>query len=129
MRAEGMARTAGGKHGNPRGTPGSIPWLLQRVSGLFLAYALAVHLWAVHVVSGGELTWAEITARLQDGALWTVYYLLFIPAVIYHAGNGIWGIVMDYSPRPTVRRILLPALWVGGLALLAYGYVALRALL
>ena len=125
----GKGGTAQLKHGNRSGTPGSIPWLLQRVSGLFLVYALAVHLWAVHVVSGGDLTWAEITTRLQDGPLWTVYYLLFIPAVLYHAGNGIWGIVLDYSPRPTIRRILLPALWAGGLALLAYGYVALRALL
>lgn len=104
-------------------------WLLQRVSGLFLVYALAVHLWAVHVVSSGQLTWETITARLQDGLYWPIYYALFVPAVVYHAANGLWGIVQDYDPRPAIRRGALVALWAGGLALLAYGYVGLRALL
>ncbi len=108
---------------------GTAGWLLQRVSGLFLAYALAVHLWAVHVVSSGNLTWETITARLQDNLLWSTYYLLFIPAVVYHAANGLWGIVLDYNPRPVLRRMVLSALWIGGLTLLAYGYVGIRPLL
>lgn len=105
------------------------PWLLQRVSGLFLVYALAVHLWAVHVVSAGHLSWHTITARLQDGSAWTVYYVLFVPAVVYHAANGLWSVFLDYNPGPALRRTGLVALWVGSLALLAYGYVGLRALL
>jgi succinate dehydrogenase hydrophobic anchor subunit len=105
------------------------PWLLQRVSGLFLVYALAVHLWAVHVVSAGRLSWDTITARLQDGNAWTVYYLLFIPAVVYHAANGLWGVFLDYNPPTALRRGGLLVLWAGSLALLAYGYVGIRALL
>jgi succinate dehydrogenase hydrophobic anchor subunit len=104
-------------------------WLGQRVSGLFLVYALAVHLWAVHVVSSGRLSWETITARLQDGPAWTVYYALFVPAVVYHAANGLWGVFLDYHPSPGLRRGGLIALWVAGLALLAYGYVGLRPLL
>ncbi|MCZ6626886.1 MAG: hypothetical protein O7E56_01530 [SAR324 cluster bacterium] len=104
-------------------------WLLQRVSGIFLFYALGVHLWTVHYVNSGQLTWEVITARLQDGALWTVYYLLFIPAVVYHASNGLWGIVLDYNPRPVPRRALLALFWGAGLALLIYGYFGMRPLL
>jgi succinate dehydrogenase hydrophobic anchor subunit len=104
-------------------------WLLQRVSGIFLVYALAVHLWTVHVVDSGSLTWETITARLQDNTLWTAYYLLFIPAVVFHAGNGLWGIVLDYNPAPARRRVLLATLWAGGLALAVYGYFGIRPLL
>ena len=104
-------------------------WLLQRVSGIFLVYALGVHLWTVHVVDSGRLSWEVITARLQDGGMWTVYYLLFVPAVIYHAGNGLWGIVLDYNPPPALRRALLAAFWAGGLALATYGYFGIRPLL
>lgn len=104
-------------------------WLLQRVTGIFLAYALAVHLWAVHVVSQDQLTWSTITARLRDGNAWTIYYALFLPAVVYHACNGLWGIVLDYSPSPELRRWIGVALWGGATALLVYGYFGLRPLL
>lgn len=104
-------------------------WLLQRVSGLFLAYALAVHLWTVHVVNIDQLTWQTITARLQDGSAWTIYYLLFVPAVVFHAANGLWAVVLDYAPGPGLRRGLGWALWLGALALLVYGYFGLRPLL
>lgn len=104
-------------------------WLFQRVSGLFLAYALFVHLWTVHYVNSGQLTWEVITARLQDGVLWTAYYLLFVPAVIYHAFNGLWGIVLDYNPPPMRRRLLLAGFWIAGLGLLTYGYFGIRPLL
>ena len=61
--------------------------------------------------------------------MWSVYYLLFIPAVVYHAANGLWGILMDYNPSPGLRRGLLVLFWVGGVALLAYGYFGIRPLL
>jgi len=118
VRAERVAR--------PRPMAG---WLLQRVSGLMLVYALGVHLWTVHVVDSGRLTWEVVTARLQDDAMWSVYYLLFVPAVVYHAANGVWGIVLDYNPPPRLRRALRVAFWAGGLALLTYGYFGIRPLL
>ena len=104
-------------------------WLLQRVSGLFLVYALGVHLWTVHVVDSGRLNWEVITTRLQDGSSWTIYYLLFIPAVVYHAFNGMWGIVLDYDPPAYLRRPLLVLFWVMGVALLLYGYAGILPLL
>ena len=112
-----------------RGNRALWAWLAQRVSGLFLAYALAVHLWAVHVVARGDLSWETITARLQDDTSWTVYYLLFIPAAVFHAANGIWSVLLDYDPPPGLRAWLLAALWGGGLALLVYGYAGIRPLL
>ena len=108
---------------------GMLSWLLQRLSGLFLVYALAVHLWTVHVVDSGRLNWEVITTRLQDGSSWTIYYLLFIPAVVYHAFNGMWGIVLDYDPPAAWRRPLLGLFWIMGVVLLTYGYVGIRPLL
>ena len=108
---------------------GSLGWLLQRVSGLFLAYAMVVHLWAVHVVDMDRLSWDTISARLQDGTAWTVYYGLFVPAVVFHACNGLWTIILDYNPPPVLRRALGGMLWLGGFGLLIYGYFALQPLL
>ena len=110
-------------------TPGTASWLLQRVSGLFLAYGLAVHLWAVHVVDSGRLTWDVVTMRLQDGSSWSVYYALFVPAVVLHALNGVWGIVLDFDPPRRLRPTLRAVFWLGGLALMVYGYMGIRPLL
>ena len=104
---------------------GMLSWLLQRVSGIVLVYALILHLWTVHYVHGGRLTWETIRLRFQEGS-WALYYFLFIPAVLYHAFNGIWGIVLDYGPSPLIRRFWALGLWLGGLALLIYGYISLK---
>jgi succinate dehydrogenase subunit C len=127
VRAPGSGGAHALRRGGARG--GLWVWLVQRVSGLFLLYALAVHLWAVHVVSSGRLSWETITARLQDGSAWTVYYALFIPAVVLHAAIGLWSVFLDYNPGTALRRGGLVALWALSLALLAYGYVGIRALL
>ena len=110
-------------------TPGTVSWVLQRISGLFLAYGLAVHLWAVHVVDSGRLSWDVVTMRLQDGSSWSVYYALFVPAVVLHALNGVWGIVLDFDPPRRLRPTLGAVFWLGGLALMVYGYMGIRPLL
>ena len=103
-------------------------WLMQRVSGLFLAYALVVHLWTVNVVNQGDLNWQTISTRLQEGNFWFIYYMLFIPAVTYHALNGLWGIFMDYNPSPFLQSLTGWVFWIGGIGLMIYGYYGLRPL-
>ena len=103
-------------------------WLMQRVSGIFLAYALVVHLWTVNVVNQGDLNWQTISARLQEDNFWFIYYILFIPAVIYHAFNGLWSIFMDYDPSPSLQRQTGWLFWIGGISLTIYGYYGLKPL-
>ena len=103
-------------------------WLMQRVSGIFLAYALVVHLWTVNVVNQGDLNWQTISARLQEGNFWFIYYILFIPAVIYHAFNGLWSIFMDYNPSLSLQRLTGWLFWIRGIVLTIYGYYGLKPL-
>ena len=60
---------------------GMFGWMMQRVSGIFLAYALVVHLWTVNVVNQGDLNWQTISARLQEGNFWFIYYILFLSLI------------------------------------------------
>ncbi len=115
--------------GHDKKQHGMVSWVLQRVSGILLAYTIIVHLWTVHYLKANHLTWETITERLAEGTFWSLYYLLFIPTVVYHAFNGIWGIVLDYSPSSAIRKIWTAALWVGGLALITYGYFGLKSLI
>ena len=107
---------------------GMFSWLMQRVSGIFLAYAMVVHLWTVNVVNQGDLNWQTITVRLQEGNFWFIYYILFIPSVIYHAFNGLWSIFMDYNPSPSLQRLTGWLFWIGGIVLTIYGYYGLKPL-
>ena len=132
--AAGVQAGRGRARARGPGAGGVAGWLVQRVTGIFLVYALAVHLWTVHVVQADRLNWDTITARLRGDGLWgvsawSVYYCLFIPAVVIHAGLGLWGIVLDYSPRAALRRGLGWALGLGCAALIVYGFFGLRALL
>ncbi len=107
---------------------GLFAWLMQRVSGVFLAYALVIHLWTVNVVNQSELNWQTISSRLQEGNFWFIYYMLFIPAVIYHAFNGLWSILLGCNPSPAKQRLLGWLFWTGGIALTIYGYFGLKPL-
>ena len=107
---------------------GMFGWLMQRVSGIFLAYAMVVHLWTVNVVNQGNLNWQTISARLQEDNFWFIYYMLFIPSVIYHAFNGLWSIFMDYNPSPSLKRLTGWLFWIGGIGLTIYGYFGLKPL-
>ncbi len=115
--------------GHAKKQHGMVAWLLQRVSGIFLAYAVILHLWTVHYLKANHLNFETIVERLGEGTFWSLYYLLFIPAVVYHAFNGIRGIVLDYCPTSAVRMIWTAAIWVGGLTLIIYGYLGLKALI
>lgn len=107
---------------------GLFSWLMQRASGVFLAYALVVHLWTVNVVNQGALNWQTISSRLQDENFWFIYYMLFVPAVVCHACNGLWGIFLDYSPSATNKRLTGWLFFIGGVGLTIYGYFGLQPL-
>jgi len=49
--------------------------------------------------------------------------------VVYHACNGVWGVVLDYNPPLASRKPLLLLFWVSGLGLTIYGYFGIQPLL
>ena len=105
-----------------RTTRGVYGWLLQRITGLFLAFFLIVHLNVMHFSQGSlEIDFAAVTQRLQSSPFWGIFYLLFVPAVVFHGLNGIWGIYLDYQPGPRAKKSVLAILWLIGIGLTLYG--------
>lgn len=103
---------------------GGWPWLVQRLSGLFLALAMVVHFLDYHFVLGRPVTFEKVVGRLQSPG-WVIFELVFLALVIYHGLNGLWGVVSDYSPRAGVRYVLGWALTLFGLATFAIGSLVL----
>ena len=105
-----------------RTTRGVYGWFLQRITGLFLAFFLIVHLNIMHFSQGSlQIDFQTVTERLQSSLFWAIFYFLFVPAVVFHGLNGIWGIFMDYQPKPKSKKSVLFILWIIGIGLTLYG--------
>jgi fumarate reductase subunit C len=71
-------------------------FLLQRLSALILAFAVALHLGTIVYAIRGGLTAGEILARTQ-GNLWFLgFYVLFVLAVAVHAPIGLRNVAREW---------------------------------
>ncbi len=119
-------RAAGGDALTGRGF---LSWLFQRISGLFLAFFLGVHIIGLRFVRDARLDVAGVVERLRDSPEMAAFYLAFVAVVVAHAVNGVWGIALDFGPSRRSRRVLANALRVVGVLAVAYGVFVLWSLL
>lgn len=75
-----------------------------------------------HLTLGERLIdFSLVNARLAGSICWKIFYILFVPCCVFHAMNGLWGILADYRPSRLFRRIVVILLWIVGLALTYIG--------
>ena len=95
---------------------GAFHWLFQRISGIFIAVILAIHLGAVHFGS----------SPVDLGSpTWKVFHLLFLFLLLYHILNGVWLMIEDYVRTPWLRVSLYGLIWTVGGVFLILGFVTL----
>jgi succinate dehydrogenase / fumarate reductase, membrane anchor subunit len=107
-----------------RNVASTFGWFMQRITALFLAVGLLIHFWVLHFAIERPVTFEKVQERLLSGG-WVFFDLLLLAAGLYHALNGVWNILTDYNPTPTLRKIYGWGLTVIGIGLLVYGYIAL----
>ena len=101
---------------------GRFTWFFQRVSGILLVVFLFTHMNINHLTLGERLIdFSLVNARLAESIGWRIFYILFVPCCVFHAMNGLWGILADYRPSRSFRRIVVTVLWIVGLALTYIG--------
>jgi len=100
----------------------TMTWLLQRISAIMLVVFLFTHMNVNHLSLGERIIdFSLVNARLSGSLVWKVFYILFVPCCVFHAMNGLWGIIADYRPSDMVRRVAIALLWLVGLALTYFG--------
>ncbi len=106
-------------------------WLLQRVTGLFLAIFLFTHVkvlhWDFDFTTQGLLDFTFVIDRLQGNVGWSIFYFLFIISALFHGLNGLWAVVLDFRPSKIVQQVWLAALWAAGVLAAYYGITTLSA--
>jgi len=114
-------------------TRGALFWLMQRVTGLFLAAFLFTHVKVLHwdfnftQASSGFLDFSFVISRLHGSIGWVIFYFLFIISALYHGLNGLWAIVLDFRPSRGIQTTWLAALWAAGILTSLWGLYTLRS--
>lgn len=98
-----------------------LSWYMQRLTALLLVVGLVGHFIVLHytkLYQAKTSLAADSTAERFGSSpmLWLLFDGMILVAAMYHAMNGVYNIVSDYSPSPAVRRGLAWLLWVVGLA-------------
>ena len=114
MRQETISEHAGGMW----------PWLFQRITAVVLIVGLSVHLFALHIVNLGSLSYDNVAARLASGFFVAVDFAL-LGAGLFHALNGLRMVLLDYGFTGGRGAALSVVLWVIGLGAFVYGTWAL----
>lgn len=100
---------------------------LQRVSAMFLAPLVMVHLGLILYAVGGGLTADEILARTQGNVGWALFYGVFVLAASVHAPIGVRNVLKEWTPWR--NRSLDVAMLILAAALLAMGLRAVWAVI
>ena len=104
-------------------------WFIQRITGILLAFFVIVHIDVLHFGKEYFIDFNSVAQRLQSSGLWVVFYLFFIPVVLFHGLNGLWGVIQDYRPSPGTEKSIKAIFWILGVVATIYGYLAMRPFL
>ena len=106
-------------------------WLLQRITGAFLAVFLFTHVkvlhWDFNFTTQGLLDFTFVIDRLSGNIAWVIFYFLFILSALFHGLSGLWAIVLDFRPSGSAQKTWLAILWVIGILTALYGLRTLGA--
>ena len=105
---------------------GSMRWLLQRVTAVFLIGALAFHFVLLHFVNhAADITFAGTQARMGEIGYFSLM-IVFLVTAAFHGLNGVYNALINMGLEGTKRKVVAAVLVVAGVLLVAQGtYVAL----
>jgi len=89
----------------PLVNPGTVAWLLHRVTGVALALYLIPHFVSIHAASGGRQALDAELASFRT-PLFAMAEWLLIGAVAFHAFNGLRIIAVDCFDLTGRQRLL-----------------------
>jgi succinate dehydrogenase / fumarate reductase cytochrome b subunit len=113
-----------------RGQAGQWAWILHRVTGVAVALFLYVHILDTALVGFGPTAYNVVTSIYHRPAIRVLEFLL-VGAVLYHGGNGLRLILIDFSP-PAInynRVMIVGGVIVYGVLMVGVALVMLHGLI
>ncbi len=116
-------------------------WLFQRITAIYIVFALAVHFFVHHftfksaeltanAVEGGRFYSADAVAgRLSEfGWGWGIFYMLFLFCCAYHGFFGVLKVIEDHVSNKRAVAVLNGLAWICVAATMAAGIIVYRIL-
>ena len=105
-------------------------WLLQLITGGLILVFGGTHLVLMHldeilgffgVEIGEPSSWTSMAERWDSAVqgLWLAFYIVFLALALYHALNGLRGIILELTPSHRTERIITGVLIA--LGVIAFG--------
>lgn len=93
-----------------RGSPGMLAWALHRITGVAVLLFLFAHIIETSMLTVSPEAYNRAISLYRQAWFKPLEFLL-VAAVLYHAGNGIMVMVLDFWPPATrnYRRLF----WIG----------------
>ena len=100
---------------------GGTAWLLQRVTAVFLIFALAFHFFLLHFVNHAwEIEFAGTQARMEHLGYF-ITMILFLVTATFHGVNGVYNALVNQGLSGTPKKVVLALLVVASAALIVQG--------
>jgi len=97
-------------------------WYLMRITGLALFVLALAHFSILHFIwDPADQTSQFIREQRWNQLFWRGFDWLLLMMVLFHGFMGVRTVVSDYVHGPTLRAVLMSALFVSGALLLLIG--------
>jgi succinate dehydrogenase hydrophobic membrane anchor protein len=106
---------------------GALLWLFQRISGIYLAVVLFVHVILLHVMIDGEVSWGTVAERASS-PMWKMINISFLAVALFHGLYGLWIVLDDYVDTGWARVLIFSVISVIGLVFTIYGTITMLTL-
>jgi succinate dehydrogenase / fumarate reductase membrane anchor subunit len=100
---------------------GSVRWLFQRITAVFLIGALSFHFFLLHFVNhAAEIEFAGTQARMSQVGYFTTM-VLFLVAGTFHGVNGVYNALINQGLSGTPKTVAKYVLTAASLLLIVQG--------
>jgi len=103
---------------------GALLWFFQRVTGIYLAVVLFLHVIILHVALKEELSFAAIAERVAT-PLWKTIDISFLLVALFHGLFGTWIVLDDYIHKGWARILLFGLISIVALISVTLGILTL----
>lgn len=104
-------------------------WILHLITGALIAVFLGIHMVLMHLdailgffgIEAAEPTsWGAMIGRASQG-IWVGLYIALLAVVLYHALNGLRGIILESTSSAKTERIVTRVIIAFGIIAFAWG--------
>ncbi|MBD3179119.1 MAG: succinate dehydrogenase, hydrophobic membrane anchor protein [Candidatus Latescibacteria bacterium] len=106
---------------------GALLWLFQRISGVYLAIVLFVHVILLHVMIDGDVNWGAVAERASS-PMWKMINISFLVVALFHGLYGLWIVLDDYINAGWARILVFSLISVITLVFTIYGTITMLTL-